>query len=370
MIAALIAAAGTGSRTGLKENKIFFTLPEGETVIEKTVKAFKSSTRVDHIVIICSQNDKPRLVGIFGDTVEYVIGGNTRGSSVMNGLKAIKDRYRIVLVHDGARPYVTEEIINRVIDNVKEGQGAIAGIRVTDTVKEVNEKGIICNTPERDRLWAAQTPQGFFTNELLFAYEKAGTLLTDDGAVFENAGFLVKMVEGGYFNKKITTREDVELEKVYLSGIGYDVHQFVGDRPLVLGGVNVPSEMGLKGHSDADVLVHAVMDALLGAAGMGDIGKHFPDTDPKYKGISSMLLFKHVVELLKNNGFEIVNISAVVMAQAPKLSAHIQKMNENIASVAGIDVSRVNVAATTTEKLGFVGRLEGIASQATAMLRK
>ncbi len=370
MTAALIAAAGTGSRTGLKENKIFFTLPDGERVIEKTVNAFKNSGCIDEICIVCSEIDKDRLFEMFGDTVLYAIGGATRGESVMNGLRAIKDRCSVVLVHDGARPFVNDEIIKRVKDNVKSGQGIIAGVKVTDTVKEADDSGCVISTPLRERLWAAQTPQGFLSEELYEAYEKAGTLLTDDGAVFEKAGYKVKMVEGGYFNKKITTREDVKLEKIYLNGIGYDVHQFTDDRPLILGGVQVPSQKGLKGHSDADVLVHAIMDALLGAAGMGDIGKHFPDTDEKYKGISSMLLFEHVVSLLKENGYEIVNISAVVMAQAPKLSPYITEMNENIAKVAGLDISRVNVAATTTEKLGFVGRLEGIASQATATLRR
>lgn len=370
MILALIAAAGTGSRTCLKENKIFFTLEDGKTVIEKTVNAFLNTKRIDKVCIVCAKNDLERLQTIFGDKVLYSLGGKTRGESVLKGLQQFNGQFTKVLVHDGARPYVTEDIINRVIDNIENGMGVIAGVKVTDTIKETNGDKIIVSTPLRDRLWSAQTPQGFNYDELLSAYNKAGTDLTDDGAVFESAGYQTKMVEGGYFNKKITTKEDVAMPKVFLSGIGFDVHQLVSDRALILGGVNIPYEKGLLGHSDADVLLHAVMDALLGAAGMGDIGKHFPDTDEKYKGISSMLLFRHVVELLKDNGFEIVNISAVVMAQRPKLKPYIDEMNKNISLNAGLDISRVNVAATTTEKLGFVGREEGISAQATVMLKK
>ncbi len=369
MICALIAAAGSGSRTGLKENKIFFA-PDGESIIEKTVNCFLKHNRIDGVYIICSKADEERLKSIFGNKVNYVEGGKTRGQSVLNGLKAIENVYDTVLVHDGARPFVTADIIDRVIDNIKSGQGVIAGVKVTDTIKETDENFLVTATPERTKLWAAQTPQGFVTSELISAYEKAGTEMTDDGAVYEFAGNKVKMVEGAYSNKKITTREDVKMEKLYLSGIGYDVHQLVENRPLIIGGVNIPYDRGLKGHSDADVLLHAIMDALLGAAGLGDIGKHFPDTDEKYKGIDSMLLFKHVIGLLEEQGFLVVNISAIVIAQKPKLKPYIEEMNKNIAKTAKIDVSRVNVAATTTEKLGFEGREEGISAQATVMLVK
>ncbi len=370
MILALIAAAGTGSRTCLKENKIFFTLEDGQTIIEKTVNVFLNAKRIDKVSVISNENDLPRLKEMFGDKVLYSLGGKTRGESVLNGLMQSAGQFSKVLVHDGARPYITEEIIDRVIDNIADGLGVIAGVRVIDTIKMTDSDAVIESTPQRDSLWAAQTPQGFNYDELLSAYKKAGTDLTDDGAVFEKAGFKTKMVEGGYFNKKITTKDDVILPKVYLTGLGFDVHQLVENRKLILGGVDIPYEKGLLGHSDADVLLHAIMDALLGASGLGDIGKHFPDTDKKYKGIDSMLLFKHVVALLKDNGFEIINISAVVMAQKPKLKPYIDEMNKNISLNAGIDISRVNVAATTTEKLGFVGREEGISAQATVMLTK
>ncbi|MBR2860607.1 MAG: 2-C-methyl-D-erythritol 2,4-cyclodiphosphate synthase [Clostridia bacterium] len=370
MNCALIAAAGSGSRTGLKYNKIFFSF-DFVPMIEKTVSAFLKHPLIDGVVVVCAECDEARLKEILPDSVELVRGGATRSESVFNGLKAIEGRFCKVLVHDGARPFISEEVITRVIDNISANRGAVACVKVTDTIKQVNEDGKIIATPDRNTLYAAQTPQGFMLDELIEAYRFAGNKsFTDDAAVFENAGKEVFVVEGGYENKKITTAEDVKMPDVFLSGIGYDVHAFAKDRKLILGGVEVPSEMGLLGHSDADVLVHAIMDAMLGAAGLGDIGKHFPDTDEKYKGISSMLLLEHVFALLKEKGYSVVNVSAVVMAQKPKLMPYIQQMNENIASALGLSVDRVNVAATTTEKLGFVGRQEGICSQATVMLKK
>ncbi len=367
MICALIPAAGSGSRTKLNENKIFFRI-DNETIIEKTVNCFLEHKRVDGVAVICAEKDEERLKELLGEKVQYIRGGSTRGESVLNGLKAIEDEFDTVLVHDGARPFITEEIIDRVIDNIKEGQGAIAGVKVTDTIKLTDENAVVISTPQREKLWAAQTPQGFLTKELISAYEKAGTGMTDDGAVFEFAGFSVKMVEGAYSNKKITTEDDVKMPERCFVGIGYDVHALCEGRPLIIGGVNIPYDRGLKGHSDADVLLHSIMDALLGASGLGDIGRHFPDTDEKYKGIDSMLLFRHVIALLKENGFSVGNISAIVVAQKPKLKPYIEEMNKNIALNAGIEVSRVNVAATTTERLGFEGREEGISAQATVTL--
>ncbi len=369
MICALIPAAGSGSRTKLNENKIFFKL-DNETIIEKTVNCFLKHNRIDGVAIICTEKDEDRLKQLFGSNVQYIRGGKTRGESVLNGLKAIEDKYDTVLVHDGARPFITADIIERVIDNIEAGQGIVAGVKVTDTIKQTDEEGKVILTPSRQTLWAAQTPQGFLTKELISAYEKAGVNMTDDGAVFEEAGFSVKMVEGAYSNKKITTEDDVKMSETYLVGTGFDVHALCQGRPLIIGGVNIPYERGLMGHSDADVLLHAIMDALLGAAGLGDIGRHFPDTDEKYKGIDSMLLFKHVINLLKEKGYKVNNISAIVMAQKPKLKPYIEEMNKNIAVNAGVDVERVNVAATTTEKLGFVGREEGISAQATVTILK
>ncbi len=370
MICALIAAAGSGTRTGLKENKIFFEI-NGEPMIKKTVDVFLKHERVDAVYVIHSERDEKRLKEILGDSVMYVRGGSTRSTSVFNGLKAILDKYETVLVHDGARPFVDSETIDGVIDAINENTGVVAGVRVTDTVKETDGTMKVVSTPERSRLWAAQTPQGFLTRELYDAYVYAnGKDFTDDAAVFEFFGKNVVMAESKYSNKKITTAEDIKMPDTYLSGIGYDVHRLAENRKLILGGVEIPYEKGLDGHSDADVVIHAIMDAMLGAASLGDIGRHFPDNDERYKGISSILLLKHVVSLLSERGFKTVNISAVIVAQKPKLKEYIMQMNKNIADAVGISTGRVNVAATTTEKLGFEGREEGISSTATVMLVK
>lgn len=371
MAGVLIAAAGAGTRTGLKENKIFFCI-DGRPMIQKTVEVFLHHPQVDAVTLVCAPQDKARLESIFGDTVSYVLGGRTRGESIFNGLKAVRGMQDIILVHDAARPYVTAESITRALEAVAPGCGAVAGVPVTDTIKQCGARNVVLQTPPREQLWLAQTPQAFFLEELYSAYVAAGeTVYTDDAAVYEAWGGTVRMVEGSYGNKKITTAEDVKMTReVFLSGIGLDVHRLTQGRPLVLGGETIPYPLGLAGHSDADVLLHAVMDALLGAAGMGDIGRHFPDTEEAWRGISSMALLKEVLRLLREQGFRVVNISAVIAAQRPKLSGYIQKMNQNIASAADIPVSRVNVAATTTEHLGFEGREEGISARSVVMLIK
>ena len=368
MTCALIPAAGSGTRTGLKENKIFFCI-DGVTVIEKTVNAFLRHPLVDGVCIICTEKDEEKLKSIFGENVLYARGGNSRSESVFNGLRKISGKFDKVLIHDGARPFIEEDTITAVINGITNGTGAVAGVKVTDTIKQIDENKTVIATPDRDTLWSAQTPQGFITDEIIHAYELAkGKDFTDDAAVFELLG-KVKMINGKYSNKKITTAEDVKGETVFLSGIGYDVHRLEQNRKLILGGVDIPYELGLLGHSDADVLVHAIMDAILGAAAMGDIGKHFPDTDERYRGISSLKLLSHVIALLKENGYTVSNVSAVVIAQKPKLAGYIDQMRKNIAEVIGISEQRVNIAATTTEHLGFEGRGEGISSTASVMLK-
>lgn len=361
----VIAAAGSGSRTGLKDNKIFFMI-DGKTMLEKTVGIFKKHPAIDKICVVCAEKDWERVKSLLPD-ITVTVGGETRGASVLSGLQAIGPCDK-VLIHDAARPFTDEQTVTRVLEAIGPQVGAVAGVPVTDTIKQTDGTGVVTTTPERKTLWAAQTPQGFLYREILSAYETAGTLLTDDAAVFEKAGGRVQMVPGDYANKKITTAEDVKMPKMLLTGIGYDVHKLVENRKLFLGGVEIPHTLGLDGHSDADVLVHAVMDAMLGAACLGDIGQHFPDTDPQYKGISSMLLLEHVTELLKNNGFKVVNISAIVAAQKPKMAPFIARMNQNIARVTGTDF--VNVAATTTEHLGFEGRQEGISARALVTVEK
>lgn len=364
----VIPAAGSGSRTGLKENKIFLPIG-GEPMLKKTVHAFLSHPQIDLVCVVCAPGEEEKIRSLLGDTVLYALGGKTRGASVYNGLLALKGKADTVLVHDAARPFIHKETVSAVIGAVKSGQGAVAAVPVTDTVKQVDDGHLVTATPAREKLWAAQTPQGFLLAELLDAYTKVNDLtLSDDAAVFEKAGGRVAVVEGTYDNKKITTGEDVAMAEFPYTGFGMDVHAFAPDRALVLGGVTVPYTYGLAGHSDADVLVHAVMDAILAAAGLRDIGYHFPDSDMRFQGISSMVLLQKVVAMVEENGYHIRHISAVIAAQKPKLSSYIPQMNENIAACVHLPVQRVNVAATTTEHLGFEGRLEGISARAVATL--
>lgn len=371
MAGVLIAAAGTGSRTGLKENKIFFCI-NGQPMIQKTVEVFLKHPLVEGVTVICAPKDKERIKSILGERVDYVRGGGTRGESVFNGLKAVRKKYDVVLIHDAARPFVTAEIITRVLEAAASGQGAAAGVPVTDTVKRCDGNCMVADTPPREQLWLAQTPQAFMLEEIYKAYLAAGEQsYTDDAAVFEAWGGKVQLVPGSYDNIKITTAVDVKRKReLFLSGIGFDVHRLTQGRPLILGGEVIPYQMGLDGHSDADVLVHAVMDALLGAAGLGDIGRYFPDTEERWRGISSMELLHHVMQLLRENGFGVINISAVISAQRPKLCEHLKKMAQNIARIVDVPEKRVNIAATTTEYLGFEGRGEGISARSIVMLVK
>lgn len=363
-LAVVIPAAGEGKRTGLKENKMFFCL-DGEPIIKKTVRAFLNHPLVDAVCVVCAEKDSERMQCILGTDVIYAVGGNTRGESVYAGLKKVEDFDR-VLIHDGARPFVSDGVISRTAENIAPGVCAVAGIKVTDTLKML-EGDRIKTTVDRNEFFRAQTPQGFMTKEIISLYESGKySDLTDDSQLFEKAGKQVKAVEGEEKNRKITTPEDVKGTPVFLTGIGYDVHRFSENRKLVLGGVEIPYEKGLLGHSDADVLLHAVCDAILGAAGEGDIGKHFPDTDERYRGIKSTVLLENVNGLIEEKGFRVVNVSAVIVAQKPKLLPYIAEMNENIARI--LKTNRVNVAATTTEKLGFEGREEGISATATVLL--
>ena len=301
----------------------------------------------------------------------------------------------LVLVHDGARPLVPRTVIDAVIEGCAARGAAIPAVPVKDTIKQIHisDSGAVVNaTPERSSLRAVQTPQGFDAALLMRAYDACGpdTAVTDDASLVEALDEPVYIVDGDEMNIKITTPSDLgraeqllngsssdgpgksepaaAIARVPRTGMGYDVHAFAENRKLILGGVDIPHDRGLLGHSDADVLIHAVMDALLGAAALGDIGKHFPDTDPRYKGISSLLLLGHVSELLRSHGWTIVNIDATVIAQRPKIAPHIPQMKKNMAEVLKISESQINIKGTTTERLGFAGREEGIASQAVASI--
>ena len=373
----VVVAAGRGERAGFGFNKVFAPVA-GVSVLTRTLRALAQSGLIDEIVLVLSKTD----FGLYKELTEregvcplvarLAEGGKTRAESVRSGLSLID--CDIVLVHDAARPFVTKEIIENVIaDAVKFGSGVIS-TPVTDTVKRVDGDGFAVETLKRSELRAVQTPQAFRFDMLKKAYESvpldAG--ITDDAMLFERMYSRVKLTEAesAAQNIKLTTPLDYQNAARRLAlprtGTGYDVHKLVEGRKLILCGVDIPYEKGLLGHSDADVALHALMDALLGAAALGDIGKLFPDSDMRYKGISSMLLLEETLKQLREKGFEPVSCDVTIVCQRPKLAPHIALMRSNIAGVLKLDPSRVSVKATTTEGLGFEGEGLGISAQAVA----
>lgn len=376
---AIVLAGGSGSRMGAGRNKVLLELA-GEQVIVRSMRAFQGL--VDAIVLVARKDDIGILEELRNELslpVKIVCGGDTRQASVWNGLCALPPECTHVLIHDGARCLVDEDTIKRCKDSViKHGTG-IAAIPVVDTIKQVDRSNLVTDTPARDTLRAVQTPQGFSVDLIRQAHmlaQQNGFLGTDDASLVEHMGHPVYLTMGDRKNIKLTTPEDLKMAEVFLEtafpalriGQGYDVHRLVEGRDLVLCGVTIPHSLGLLGHSDADVALHALMDAMLGAMAMGDIGKHFPDTDERYRGISSMKLLKHVVLLLKQRGAKVTNCDVTIVAQKPKLLPYIPKMRENVAALLQLPMERVNIKATTTERLSFEGREEGISAQAICMV--
>ena len=372
--AVIIAAAGTGKRMGSSIPKQYLKIG-GEPILLKSIRAFCDNKEIDWIVVVTNGDYIQACLEMkdrYGlDKIQAVIeGGEERQDSVYRAIVEI-DRLcpeiEYVLVHDGARPFVRQETINAVLEAAEEKGAAVACVPVKDSIRQEKD-GESANLP-RQRLYAVQTPQGFQKEILRKAYEQAvadGYYGTDDATLAERIGQSVALVRGTYDNIKITTREDMPMESRV--GTGFDVHQLKEGLPLVLGGVKIPFEKGLLGHSDADVLVHALMDALLGAAALGDIGRHFPDTDPQYRGISSMELLRRVKGLLDKNGWRVGNVDITLMAQRPKIKSLIGDMTDNLSKTLDLETCRINIKGTTTERLGFVGREEGIAAQAVCLL--
>lgn len=368
-VIAIIVAAGRGKRLGSSLPKQFLKV-RGRTILEMSVEAFEQNKYVDEIFVAanadyCELTEK--LCRGFSKLKKIVAGGAERQDSVRAALDCLRGENGIVLVHDAARPFVSEAVINAVIEGTADFGAAIPTVPAKDTIRQVDGTG--SRTLRRETLACVQTPQGFRISLLKHAFEKAqaeGFLGTDDASLVERMGINISMVQGEDANRKITTREDLETEMRI--GTGYDVHRLVEGRPLVLCGEQIPYEKGLLGHSDADVALHALMDAMLGAAGLGDIGKHFPDTDERYRGISSMKLLQKTAELLREAGYFLGNADITIIAQRPKIAGYIPKMRANIAEIMNCDENKINIKGTTTEKLGFVGREEGIASEAVCIL--
>lgn len=363
---AIIVAAGKGTRIGF--DKMLYKL-DGIPVVERSVKAFQDNSLVDGIVVVAGDNIDEITEICSGYPKVYAVtkGGSQRAESVANGLAQISEPC-LVAVHDGARPFVSNAIICDTVAAAYKTKAAIPCVPVKDTIK-MGADNVVEKSLPREKLYITQTPQVFCadTYKKLLA-QNADFSITDDAQLFENAGFDVAICKGSYENFKITTIDDIKKENKMRIGHGYDVHKLVENRKLILGGVDIPYEKGLLGHSDADVLAHAISDALLGAVALGDIGKHFPDSDPQYKGADSLYLMACVKKLLDEKGAKIENVDATILCQRPKLAPHIVTMRENIARTLEIDADRVSVKATTEEGLGFTGSGDGIAVHAVCLL--
>ncbi len=365
-ISVIIPAAGSASRAKLNQNKIFFDLG-GITVAEKTVSAFSDTENVTEIIIACAERDEEKLKELFrgNPLIKLVRGGDTRTASVKNALSEASGD--ITLIHDCARPFVTRSLIYNIAEAVKAHGAAVPVLPFTDTLGFGNEEYI--TETKREKLFKVQTPQGFKTELIKKAYAAMSPVdsFTDDAGVFCKYIGKVKAVIGERTNEKLTYEEDFKPK--ILVGTGFDLHTLVEGRKLILGGIEIPHTKGLLGHSDADVLAHAVMDAMLSALSLRDIGYHFPDTDERYKGADSMKLLSLVLEMVKARGYKVNNLSACIMAQKPKLMKFVPLITQNLAAALGVSPSLVGITCTTLEGIGVVGREEGIAVQAYVSLK-
>ncbi|MGE0667407.1 MAG: bifunctional 2-C-methyl-D-erythritol 4-phosphate cytidylyltransferase/2-C-methyl-D-erythritol 2,4-cyclodiphosphate synthase [Sphingomonadales bacterium] len=372
-VAALIVAAGRGQRAGGPLPKQYLELG-GRPLLRHSVKAFIDSGLVDVVQVVIHPADRP----LYDDSVagfalcEPCAGGASRQESVRLGLEALAPHAPdAVLIHDAARPFVSAELIAAVVGALSNNEAVIPALGVTDTIKQV-DGGRITGNIDRETLRRAQTPQGFHYRMILDAHRALAAVadLTDDAAVAERAGHPVHVVDGDERNIKVTTPEDVAALSartlIPCSGTGFDVHRLGPGDHVMLCGHRIPHSHGLIGHSDADVALHALVDAILGAVGAGDIGRHFPPSDPKWKGAPSRLFLEEAVRLVQGQGGRIANVDVTIICEAPKVTPHVGPMTAVLAEILGIPARRINVKATTTEKLGFTGRGEGIAAQAAA----
>ncbi|MDQ4088148.1 MAG: bifunctional 2-C-methyl-D-erythritol 4-phosphate cytidylyltransferase/2-C-methyl-D-erythritol 2,4-cyclodiphosphate synthase [Pseudomonadota bacterium] len=373
-VTALIVAAGKGERRGAGMPKQYRPIA-GKPVLRWAAEAMLRHPRVDAVRVVIGVDQEPlaqeALLGL--DVGALVPGGAERSDSVRNGLSSIGSG--TVLVHDAARPFCPPAVIDRLLARLQDHDGAVPVLPVADTIAKGST---VLDAPvDRTGLLRVQTPQAFHLEDLLYAYEEAGrSSATDESSVMLAAGLKVGTVEGDPMLEKLTTEADWERAEAILStrllprtGFGFDVHAFEGSGPIMMGGVAVPHDRGLAGHSDADVALHAITDALLGAAALGDIGEHFPPSDPQWKGASSDLFLAHAAELIRARGGVIDHVDCTIIAEAPRVGPHRPAMQARIAEILGVRAGQVSVKATTTEGLGFTGRREGVAAQAIASIR-
>ncbi|TCU13113.1 bifunctional 2-C-methyl-D-erythritol 4-phosphate cytidylyltransferase/2-C-methyl-D-erythritol 2,4-cyclodiphosphate synthase [Rhizobium sullae] len=383
----VIVAAGRGERAGSREEgPKQYRLIGGKPVITHTLENFMTWEHAAHIVVVIHPDDEALFAKAFRQVlsvtpIETVHGGATRQQSVLAGLRHLKNKgITHVLIHDAVRPFFDRRLLDRIADALVGGAPAVLpAMPVADTLKRADGTGTVLETVSREHLFAAQTPQSFAFDAILSAHEKASetgrTDFTDDAAIAEWAGIPVTIVEGAADNVKLTVKRDIILADDRLSssqlpdvrtGNGYDVHQLEAGDGVTLCGVFIPHDQRLRGHSDADVALHALTDALLATCGAGDIGDHFPPSDPQWKGAASCIFLEHAAKIVRDRGGTIMNADISLIAEAPKVAPHRDAMRANLSEFLGISIDRCSVKATTNETIGFVGRREGIAAIATA----
>ena len=373
-VTALIVAAGSGNRMGAEQPKQYRLLGD-RPVLAHAVDAMTSHPRIAavRVVIGAGQEEMARAALDGREVGALITGGKERADSVRAGLAAIGDG--IVLVHDAARPFCPPEVIDRLLDALERHDGAVPVLAVADTLAKA--RGTIDAMVDRTALVRVQTPQAFHVEDLLYAYGEAGKRVpTDESTVMVEAGLKVATVEGDPMLDKLTTAADwaraeatLATRLVSRTGMGFDVHAFEGPGPLMMGGIEIAHGRGLAGHSDADVVLHAITDALLGAAGLGDIGEHFAPSDPRWKGAASHIFLAHAAGLIRDRGGIIDFVDCTIIAEEPKVGPHRAAMRSRVAEIVGLSAAQVSIKATTTEQLGFTGRREGIAAQAVATIR-
>jgi 2-C-methyl-D-erythritol 4-phosphate cytidylyltransferase / 2-C-methyl-D-erythritol 2,4-cyclodiphosphate synthase len=372
MHTALIMAAGSGNRTKLNQSKVLYPIND-QPLFKYSVDTFLSLNF--NVILVVSKKDYESFKTYVSDRVDLVVGGKTRAESVLLGLKNVSTPY--VYIHDAARPLITQEAIISVSNQLNYHDAVLLAEQVSSSLKQVNAS--VIETKDRSNYYLAQTPQAFLTEKIKQAYLKNDDTFDDDIGLYQAfyPNEEIKIVLNNDTNLKVTYPKDLVYVKNYFKkesdmriGHSFDIHRLVENRPLILGGITIDYHMGLLGHSDADVLLHVVSEAILGALALGDLGKIFPDTDPKFKDISSVEILKHILGLMKNKSYQIVNIDTTIFAEEPKLNTYISRLRENLSSLLNLNSEQVSIKATTYEKLDSIGQKKAIAAEAVVLLKQ
>lgn len=376
---AIVVAAGSGIRANMNPPKQFQQI-EGKPVLARSLNKFLSHPKIKGVTVVLSKEHETFFQDIIhpclNGCVSIVDGGNSRTQSVISGLNSMQDdSVTHILIHDGVRPFVSNDLIDRVINALHHHSAVVPGIAISDALWRQNGGNII-ESLKRDGVIRVQTPQGFNIQALREAYRLSGKeTADDDAAIAIAAGIKVRVVDGQEDNVKLTTRNDFQqAQKIsglvpdIRTGTGFDVHRFTEGSEVILCGVRIPHQLSLEGHSDADVVLHAITDAIYGAIGQGDIGRWFPPTQPEWKDADSIIFLNHASKLASQKGYYISSLDCTVICEAPKIAPHAEKMRQNLASILNLDANRINIKATTSEGLGFTGRGEGIASLSTVQM--